>query len=487
MGVYRDSNRGTWVADVQKGEKRVRLKDGSMGTNPNAIRKRKTFNTKKEAEEWYKKEAARVGKKPKRNYSHKSFNGIIDSAVEDGRMTPERAKELKSISGVNAKRQAIKNYITILDDGNIEYKPLKDTSPWRSSPYLRRLTRKDKANINWRVKDKLTKAKSSDTKIYEELNNRLNLLKDVNSAEDLANWESDFNTSYDELLGNKPIYITDPDQIDRIVKQRVNETIRKDKQRTTRYKIDDGSWVTYRQLRDLIKEGANPNILQEIIPGYFDEADEKKIRADYTRQLTDYLKGGGDLRTIPHFGHKIAVYGTDDSKKQVVSGLTTASNVGAQDPNMNLKLGSKVAPEMLSGEVPEKVWRGRGFLPGLLGMATLPLWLMAPDRAQAMVDTGQQNISSAANKYLPQGLMDYAKRIGSTVDNYIGQSFPTNTLGGIQANIGQYLFDSLKQVPAETVGVGMALKDIHDKSKNAPERNLSWAERMRLMQSGRSY
>jgi hypothetical protein len=154
---------------------------------------------------------------------------------------------------------------------------------------------------------------------------------------------------------------------------------------------------------------------------------------------------------------------------------------------MNRSLGAKVDQRILDGIPSRQLLKSRGFVPSLLGMATLPLWLMAPDRAQAMVDTGQQNISSTANKYLPQGLMDYAKSIGSTVDNYIGQSFPTNTLGGIQANIGQYLFDSLKQVPAETVGIGMALKDIHDKSKNAPERNLSWAERMRLMQSGRSY
>lgn len=125
------------------------------------------------------------------------------------------------------------------------------------------------------------------------------------------------------------------------------------------------------------------------------------------------------------------------------------------------------------------------FAPGI-GMATLPLWLMAPDRAQAMVDTGQQNISSTANKYLPQGLMDYARNIGSTVDNYIGQSFPTNTLGGIQANIGKMFYEGAKQTPGEVAGV-IDFVATNPEEYLDPEKNLSWLERLRLMQSGRSY
>ena len=309
----------------------------------------------------------------------------------------------------------------------------------------------------------------------------------------MVNWESDFNTSYDELLDNKPIYITDSDQIDRVVKRRVNETVRHDKKRTTRYKIDDGSWVTNRQLKKLREQGATPTILEEILPGYFDEADEAEIRAKYTRQLTDYLKGGGDLRKAPHFGHKYPIVGIDESGKHVSSAVTTATNVGAQDRKMNLELGNRLAPEMLDGDVPEKFFRGRGFLPGIAGMATLPLWLMAPDRAQAMVDKGEETISSTADKYLPQGLIDYAKNIGSKVNNYIGQAFDKTgannprTIPGVHASIGQMLYEGAKQTPGEIAGLGMALKDIHNKSLKAPEENLSWLEEMRRLQSGRSY
>ena len=128
----------------------------------------------------------------------------------------------------------------------------------------------------------------------------------------------------------------------------------------------------------------------------------------------------------------------------------------------------------------------KGFLPSLLGTATLPLWLMAPDKAQAMTDTGQENISSAANKYLPQGLVDYAKSIGSKVDNYIGQSIPTNTMGGMQANIGQMLYEGFKQAPSEIAGLIDFVGKNPEEYLN-PEKNISFAERMRLMQSGRSY
>lgn len=141
--------------------------------------------------------------------------------------------------------------------------------------------------------------------------------------------------------------------------------------------------------------------------------------------------------------------------------------------------------ERLLEDAFKKVRSTGRFLPSI-GMATLPLWLMAPDKAQAMTDTGQQNISSAANKYLPQGLVDYAKSIGSKVDNYIGQSIPTNTMGGMQANIGQMLYEGFKQAPSEIAGLIDFVGKNPEEYLN-PEKNLSFAERMRLMQSGRSY
>jgi|6_EtaG_2_1085325.scaffolds.fasta_scaffold32711_2 hypothetical protein len=485
MSIYQDRRRGTWVADVQKGDKRVRRKGGSSGINPDASRLRKSFKTREEAEKWHNEASDRLGVKPKRNYNHKSLDGIIDSAVEDGRVTEASAKKIKSISSVNEKRNYLRRYITILDDGKIEYKPFENTNHWRSSPYLRNQTAGDKRNIIHRVNQKLYSAKASNPKAHEELTKRLNLLKDVNSTKDLVNWESDFNTSYDELLGNKPIYITDSDQIDRVVRQRVNDTIRHDKKRTTRYKIDDGSWVTNTQLKKLREQGANPTILEEILPGYFDEADEAEIRAKYTRQLTDYLKGGGDLRKAPHFGHKYPIVGIDESGKHVSSAVTTATNVGAQDPKMNLKLGSKVTPEMLGGKVSEKFFRGRGFFPGWLGMATLPLWLLAPDRAQAVVDKGEEIISSTADKILPQGLIDYAKNIGSKVDNYIGQAFDRSgannprTIPEVYASIGQMLYEGAKQTPGEIAGLGdwginAAINEYKrpDRKKRADEINL---------------
>jgi hypothetical protein len=298
------------------------------------------------------------------------------------------------------------------------------------------------------------------------------------------------------LQSKNPVIITDEAEINKLAREKATNAIKIARERSAYYKInqadDPSSWINYKQLKQLKEQGENPTIYNKAIAGDFSPKARAEMRKTIERQASEYLRKGGDVRNMPEFGHHIALNAIDESGQRVASGLTNQYNIGLQDPYMNRSLRNTVDEEFLQasgkkGSIPKKLLRARGFLPGLLGMATLPLWLMAPDRAQAMVDTGQQNISSTANKYFPQGLMDYARNIGSTVDNYIGQSFPTNTLGGIQANIGQYLFDSLKQVPAETVGIGMALKNIHDKSKNAPERNLSWAERMRLMQSGRSY
>lgn len=297
------------------------------------------------------------------------------------------------------------------------------------------------------------------------------------------------------LQSKNPVIITDPKEIDKLARERATNALKIARERSTYYKIDEAddpsSWKNYYQLKRLRKQGENPTIYNRAVAGDFSPEARQAMREMVYRQASEYLTNGGDARNMPEFGHHIALSAVDESGQRIASGLTNPHNTGLQDPDMNRSLKATVNKELLQalekkGVIPKKLLRAKGFLPGLLGMATLPLWLLAPDRAQAMVDTGQQNISSTANKYLPQGLMDYAKRIGSTVDNYIGQSFPTNTLGGIQANIGQMFYEGAKQTPGEVAGLIDFVAKNPEEYLN-PERNLSWAERMRLMQSGRSY
>lgn len=120
------------------------------------------------------------------------------------------------------------------------------------------------------------------------------------------------------------------------------------------------------------------------------------------------------------------------------------------------------------------------FAPGV-GMATLPLWLLAPNDAQAMVDEGKEIISNA----LPEGLLNF----GSKADNAISKTFDmfgaNNTASLIPNPMAamQWLYEGGKQAIPETIGLLNAIID----TPESPEKNLSRLERLRLMQSGRSY
>ena len=292
------------------------------------------------------------------------------------------------------------------------------------------------------------------------------------------------------LQSKNSVIITDQEQIKKLAKEKANNSLKTNKRRSTLYKIkranDPSSWISFDKLQELKKKGVNPKIYKKSIAGDFSKEGAKKMRDIVESKVIKFLESGGDARYIPEFGHHIAINAVDESGQRVASGLTNADNIGLQDADINRTLGAKVDQRMLDGIPSRQLLKSRGFVPSLLGMATLPLWLMAPDKAQAMTDTGQQNISSAANKYLPQGLVDYAKNIGSKVDNYIGQSIPTNTMGGMQANIGQMLYEGAKQIPSEIAGL-IDFVGKNPKEYLNPEKNLSFAERMRLMQSGRSY
>jgi hypothetical protein len=301
-----------------------------------------------------------------------------------------------------------------------------------------------------------------------------------------------------EILKNKnPVIVTDEEQIRKLAKEKANNSLHFHKKRSTLYKIkranDNSSWVTWSKLEELKNKGVNPNIYKKSIAGDFSKEGAKAMRAKVERQTREFLESGGDARYIPNFGHQIALNAVDESGQRIASGLTTAGNTGLQDADINNTLGAEVDKRMLDGKPSRQLLKSRGFLPGLAGMATLPFWLLAPDLAQAMVDKGEETISSTADKYLPQGLIDYAKNIGSKVNNYIGQAFDKTgannprTIPGVHASIGQMLYEGAKQTPGEIAGLGMALKDIHNKSLKAPEENLSWLEEMRRLQSGRSY
>ena len=297
------------------------------------------------------------------------------------------------------------------------------------------------------------------------------------------------------LQSKNPVIITDEAEINKLAREKATNAIKVAKERSTYYKIDEAddssSWKNYNQLRKLRGQGENPTIYNTAVAGDFSPESRQAMRGMIERQASEYLRKGGDARNMPELGHYIALNAVDEDGQRNASGLTNRHNASLQDPHMNKSLKATVDKELLQasgkkGVIPKKLLRARGFLPSLLGMATLPLWLMAPDKAQAMTDTGQQNISTAANKYLPQGLVDYAKSIGSKVDNYIGQSIPTNTMGGMQTNIGQMLYEGVKQAPSEIAGLIDFVGKNPEEYLN-PEKNLSFAERMRLMQSGRSY
>ena len=286
------------------------------------------------------------------------------------------------------------------------------------------------------------------------------------------------------LQSKNPVIITDPEEIRKLAQEKANNAIKFAKERSTYYKIDaaddSSSWITGSQLKKLKNKGKNPTIYGTRIAGDFSKEARAEMRKTIERQASEYLSKGGDARNIPELGHYIALSAVDEDGQRIASGLTNPHNISLQDPDINRNLGATVDKEILQasekkGSIPKRLLKARGFLPSLLSVASLPLLFASPERAQAMTNAGEQAISDTASSFLPTGLIDYAKKINDKVDIGLAAEMPLNTLGGMQATIGQQLLAGVKQAPADTIGLALAAKDWYNspnRKKEADEMNL---------------
>ena len=134
---------------------------------------------------------------PRKNiFSPGEMDSIIDEALEDGRIPPERVEELKSLDPAERKRQ-IRTFSSEID-GKLVYKPLVPTS-WGDLQF--KMNKKDKVRIQARVRKKLNAAKNVSQEAYEELLGEMDYIKEAKNRGDLAEWENVFNNKHAELVG----------------------------------------------------------------------------------------------------------------------------------------------------------------------------------------------------------------------------------------------------------------------------------------------
>jgi hypothetical protein len=271
---------------------------------------------------------------------------------------------------------------------------------------------------------------------------------------------------------------------------------------------------------------------KKLVANLFEESDEKEIRAlvknVVVEQAENFFKDGKipDVDDLDHIfpggspkiidGKLVGGAVSPEGDFQGI-GLSNRRNFQALQRTLNRSLSNVLTPEKLaplgigefkpstregslarilqlgqsqrgetdaSGKPVRKPTARRGvFLSPFpwVGAATLPLWLLASDRAQAMVDEGEEIVSNA----LPEGLLNF----GSKADNAISKTFDmfgANNTASLTPNpmaAMQWLYEGGKQAIPETIGLLNAMI----KTPETPEKNLSRLERLRLMQSGRSY
>ena len=135
---------------------------------------------------------------PRKNiFTPGELNSVIDEALEDGRIPPERVEELKSLDPVERKRQ-IRTFSREVD-GKLVYKPLVPTS-WGDLQF--KMNKKDKIRIQARVRKKINAAKKVGKEAHQELLGEMDYIKEAKNRSDLVKWENRFNNKYAELVGD---------------------------------------------------------------------------------------------------------------------------------------------------------------------------------------------------------------------------------------------------------------------------------------------
>ena len=149
-----------------------------------------------EAEEKALKLAQKSIVKRKKVFTSDEINSVIDDAVADNRIPPEKAERFKSLSPGDRRRQT-KHFAEVVD-GKLVYRPLSGV-PWKLAFPM---DKKDLVNLQARVRSKINSALKVGIGVGEELENELDYIKQAKNPDDLIKWEKRFNNKYAELAGD---------------------------------------------------------------------------------------------------------------------------------------------------------------------------------------------------------------------------------------------------------------------------------------------
>ena len=136
---------------------------------------------------------------PKRRnkYLSKDLNAVIDEALKDFRITPERAEELKALNLPDRRRDT--KHLSKIVGGKPVYKPRKLTV-WGNLPFKIKGNR-DLVNLQDRVSLKLRNAKKIGADVHKELLGEMEKIGKLKNPSELFDWEEIFNNKYDVLSG----------------------------------------------------------------------------------------------------------------------------------------------------------------------------------------------------------------------------------------------------------------------------------------------